>query len=169
MKITTQDYAQIHSVNQISEKLDKIDEKYILQEGDLIVHHQPFFMSLIIGYNVDFKPTELEEIMKLILMIWEYFKAENKFSYKKVTESQFQKMQKRNINLLSYIEGENGTREKELVIGSDLGQLKSKALFTGILFRINAKTGFNSVSQIYKGMILIGMKSLIECMEENKI
>ena len=102
MKITTQDYAQIQSVNQISEKLDKIDEKYILQEGDLIVHHHPFFMSLKIGYNVDFKPTELEEIMKLILMIWEYFKAENKFSFKKVTESQFQKMQKRNINFLSY-------------------------------------------------------------------
>lgn len=169
MKITTQDYAQIQSVNPISEKLDKIDEKYILHEGELIVHHQPFFMSLIIGYNVDFKPTELDEIMKLILMIWEYFKEENKFSYKKVTESQFQKMQKRNINLLSYLEGENGAKEKELVIESDLGQLKSKALFTGILFRINAKAGFQSVRIMNKGMILIGMKSLIECMEENKI
>jgi hypothetical protein len=169
MKITNQDIAQVPSISEISEKLDRIDEKYMIHESDLIVEHQPFFMSLIIGYSIDFKPTELEEIMKLILMIWEYFKVEHKFSYKKVTENQFERAQKRNIDLLAYIEGEIREKEKMSVMSSDLGHLKSKALLTGILFRINTKDGFKTVSQTNREIILIGMKSLIECMEENKI
>lgn len=153
-------------VGQLIKKIDRIDGGYVNKESDIISQKQPFLISLILGYRFDLKELELEEIMKIIFLIWEYFKNSNQAEKAKISESQFERIQQRNIHMLKYLEGEQGQSEKLELIALDLGHLKSKALFTGIIFQFNRKASLAGMKSETRGIILVGLKSLIECFEE---
>jgi len=112
------------------------------------------------------KAFELEEIMRMIFLIWEYFKNHNQVNQAKISESQFSKIQERNIYMLKYYEGEQGQKASMEFISTDLKNLKSKSLFGGITLLFSEKTPLLEMENEYRGIILIGLKSLIECFEE---
>ena len=123
-------------------------------------------ISILLGYRLDLKEKELEEIMKIIFIIWEYFKNFDKIHKIKISEKLFEKIQQRNIHMLKYIEGESGQIVQNNVVESDLRHLHSKALLSGIFFQFNQKKPLIEMNNEKKGIILIGMKSLIECFDE---
>ncbi len=143
-----------------------IDEKYVNEESDIISQKQPFLISLILGYRFDLKPLELEEMMKVIFLIWEFFKKYPQTEITKITETQFMRIQKRNVYMLKYFEGEKSRNSKLEVISADLENLYSKSLFTGVIFQFNQKAALLNIKNETRGMILVGLKSLIECFEE---
>jgi hypothetical protein len=103
--------------------------------------------------------------MKIYFLIWEYFKQNKKIPTKKITESDFEKIQNRNIKMLQYTQGElepNGTLK---IYSNDLQNLKSKALLAAILFNFNNKPVLSKMQTGKKGIILVGIKSFIECFE----
>jgi len=56
-------------VNEIIHKIDKIDGNYFAAESDVVFKHQPFLISMILGYREDFKPTEIDNLIMLIFII----------------------------------------------------------------------------------------------------
>jgi hypothetical protein len=164
--ITQEDKKESKKVSQIINKVNDIDEVYINSESDIIYQKQPFLISLLLGYRVDLKEKELEEIMKIIFIIWEYFKSFYKVHKTMISEKLFEQIQQRNIYMLKYFEGENGQNAQYDVVESDLRHLHSKALLTGIFFQFNHKKSLVEMNNEVKGNILIGMKSLIECFDE---
>lgn len=74
MIISKKDKKESLRVGQLIKKIELIDEKYVNEESNKISQKQPFLISLILGYRFDLKPLELEEIMKVIFLIWEFFK-----------------------------------------------------------------------------------------------
>ncbi len=112
------------------------------------------------------KPLELEEIIKIIFLIWEFFKKHPQTEIAKITETQFMRIQQRNDYMLKYFEGEQSENSKLEVISADLKNLKSKALFTGVIFQFNQKIALLNIKNESRGVILVGLKSLIECFEE---
>lgn len=70
------------------------------------------------------------------------------------------------MHLLKYLEGEPGHEGKLEVIASDLEHLNSKALLTGLFLRFNTQNELINMKPETRGILLIGMKSLIECFEE---
>ena len=166
MEITEKDKRETLRIDQIITKIDKIDEDYIKKEMDIIFNQQPFLISLIMGYSLDLKPEELEEMMKITLIIWEYFKEKEKIKKKKVTENKFETIQKRNIHLIKYFEGEVGKADKSKLLESDLSHLSSKALLAGIFLRFNTQYALTRIKTETRGILLIGIKSLIESLEE---
>ncbi|WP_430936774.1 hypothetical protein [Saccharicrinis sp. 156] len=135
-------------------------------QSDKISQQQPFLISLILGYRYDLKSLELEEIMKIIFLIWEFFKEYHQTETEKITEPQFMRIQQRNVHMLKYFEGEQSKKSKLEVISADLENLKSKALFTGVIFQFNQKIALLNMKNETRGIILVGLKSLIECFEE---
>lgn len=166
MTVTEDDKRDSLKVGQLIEKIDQIDGEYVNKESDLIAQKQPFLISLMLGYRFDLKELELEEMMKIFFLIWEYFKNSYQVEKTKISESQFERIQQRNIHMLKYFEGEQGQSAKLELIASDLGHLKSKSLFTGIIFQFNQKASFLGMKNETRGIILVGLKSLIECFEE---
>lgn len=153
-------------IEQLIKKLELIDEEYVNKESELIFQKQPFLISLLLGYRLDLKELELEEIMRIIFLIWEYFKNHSQINQKKVFEAQFSRIQQRNIYLLKYYEGEQGQKASMEFISTDLKHLKSKSLFGAITFQFFEKTPLLEMENENRGIILVGMKSLIECFEE---
>ena len=166
MIISQEDKNETAKITQLIYKIDNIDEVYVNSESEIISQKQPFLISLLLGYRLDLKENELEEIMKIVFIIWEYFKSFKQTHKIKVSDKQFEKIQRRNINMLKYFDGEYGQSAKYNFVESDLRHLNSKALFTGILFQFNHKKSLIEMNSEEKGIILIGMKSLIECFDE---
>ncbi len=166
MIISKEDKKESLIVGQLIKKIELIDEKYVNEESDIISQKQPFLISLILGYRFDLKPFELEEIMKVLFLIWEFFNKHRQTEIAKITESQFIRIQQRNIHMLKYFEGEQSRKSKLEVISADLENLNSKALFTGVIFQFNQKVALLNMKNETRGIILVGLKSLIECFEE---
>jgi hypothetical protein len=166
MKITEEDYKETLVISQLIKKIEQIDEAYVNNESDIIFQKQPFLISLILGYKIDLNEYELEEIMKVVFLIWEFFKNHSQIEHQKISETQFERIQQRNVYMLKYYEGEKGESAKMDVVAADLMHLKSKSLFTGILFQFDHKSALINIDEEKKGIILVGLKSLIECFEE---
>lgn len=147
-------------------KINNIDADYANSESDVIFQQQPFLISLVLGYKIDLKAEELEEMTKIIFIIWEYFKQNEIVRQVKITQPLFEKVQLRNMHLLKYLKGEPGHEKKSKIIASDLGHLNSKALLTEIFLRFNTQDALINMKAETKGILLIGMKSLVECFEE---
>jgi hypothetical protein len=168
MKIFQKDIDETIKVSEIINKIDKMDVAYANSESDVIFQRQPFLISLILGYRLDLKMAEVEEVTKIIFIIWEYFKDNQKVNRKKITENQFEKIQHRNIYMLQYFEGEPGEEAKSHFVASDLDQFNSKVLLASLFFRFDTQDVFMQMTAETKAILLIGMKSLIECFEEIK-
>lgn len=166
MNISEKDKQEVKRVSELILKINKIDQHYLELNAEIVSNQQPFLFSLIKGYAQDLSPKEAEEMMKNIFIIWEYFKDSEKIMHKRITEVQFERIHGRNIQFLSYFEGEQGGKDKSNLVSSDLEHLKSKALLTGLMFRFNTQPIFKEIKGGTKGGLLIGMKSLIECFEE---
>ena len=165
MRISDEDEKETMIVGLLIKKIEHIDAEYVNKESDKIAQTQPFLLSLILGYSSDLKALELEEIIKAILLIWEFFKNHSRVERRKISETQFARVQNRNVYMLHYFEGEQGNAKMELVT-DDLEHLRSKSLFTGIIFLFHQKDALLNMNSETKGIVLIGLKSLIECFEE---
>jgi len=166
MIISEKDKKESEKVGQLIKRIENIDELYVNTESNIIYQKQPFLISLLLGYRLDLKEAELEEIMKIVFLIWEFFKDFKLIRENKISESQFNRIQQRNIHMLKYLEGEQGENAKLNLIASDLIHLRSKELLTGIIFQFNNKKELLSLNNSIRGKILIGIKSLIESFEE---
>lgn len=166
MKISEKDKKDTIRVSEIIAKINKIDADYANSESDVIFRQQPFLISLVLGYQLDLKPNEMEEMTKIIFIIWEYFKQIKIVRRVKVTQSLFEKIQLRNMHLLKYIEGEPGHERKSNLIAFDFEHLNSKALLAGLFLRFDTQNDLITMKAETKGILLLGMKSLIECFEE---
>ena len=143
-----------------------MDGQYVNTESDIMSQQQPFIISLLLGYNHGLKAPELEEMMKIIFLIWEYFKDMKQINEVKISESQFERIHQRNIYMLKYFEEEKDESEKLDFVDSVLRHLNSRALFTGVLYQFNQKQALLDMRDKERGILLIGLKSLIECFEE---
>jgi len=165
MNITQNDYNETTELAALIYRIDNIDAEYVNKTSDEIFKQQPFFLNVLIGFRLDTSPEELEEFMKIFFLIWEYFRQNKNVQIKQVSVSFFERIQNRNIQMLQYVEGEHGENAGMKIYGNDLQNLKSKALFTAVLFRYNNRPVLLKMDDNKKGIILIGIKSFIECFE----
>jgi len=165
MEITKKDLDEVAQLAILVKKVDNSDAEYVDSISDEIYQKQPFFLAVLLGHRLDTTPLELEEIMKIYLLVWEYFRNNINVQTKKVTEKYFDKNQDRLIKMLMYAEGEPGEPERMNIYSLDLGNLKSKALWAAVLLRTTYRDTLIKMDGIKKGFVLIGIKSFIECFE----
>lgn len=164
LTFTEKDYSETSELAGLIRKIDTIDAEYVNRVSDEIFKHQPFFLTVLLGYRADVSMEELEEIMKIYFLVWEYFKSNDNLPKRKVTQSQFEKVQKRNMHMLHYSKGEpDDSREK--IYTEELDNLKSKALWTAVLFRSNKRPILMNMDSGTKGIILIAILSFIQYFE----
>lgn len=165
MEITKKDFDEVAQIAALVKKIDNIDAVYVDKISDEIYLKQPFYLTVLMGHRFDTTPEELEEVMKIYLLVWEYFRSNINVQTKKVTEKSFDKNKDRLIKMLQYAEGEPLDQGKMEIYSTDLGNLKSKTLWAAVLFRTTERAALIKMDVSKKGMVLIGIKSFIECFE----
>ncbi len=163
--LTQNDFNETDVLAGVLLKIDQIDENYVNVITDEIFKFQPFFLSTLLGYHQDVSMEQLEEIMKIYFVIWEYFVPKARIKTKQITEADFYKAENKNIGMLKYCEGELIEDNQTSIYADDIQKLKSKSLWTAVLFRFNERPIINKMDTEIKAPVLIGIKSFIECFE----
>ena len=167
MKITQKDINEIRIIEELIKKVENIGLAEASGISERIVKNQPFIMSLLIGYKFDVEEDQLNDIMKMLFVIYLYYEKYGKVNKKQINSREFEKFQSRNIQFLKYFSGEQNA-ENELETNKQyLSNLRNKSLFTGILLMSNTQKSFKRMKEETRGIILIGMKTLIDCLESN--
>ncbi len=165
MQVTEYDMKETVLVQDIMNRIERIDAEYVNLESDLIYKQQPFLISLILGYRVDLETEELELVTKCIFVIWEYFKSNDTVKRIKIVDEQFDRIHERNFHLLRYFEKESKKGKLELVT-RDLEHLKAKALYASMMHMLQIQNPLANSLAKTRSVVLVGMKCLIECFEE---
>ena len=165
MKFSQQDFDEVGPLAGLLKKIDIIDATYVNLVSDEIFKRQPFFLSVLLGYHLDLAPAQMEEVMKVYFIIWEYFKKNKNVQTRVVTEDLFERIQRRNIQMLNYAEGEPSDHARKILYGHDMQKIQSKSLMTAVLFRFNERPDLVSMDEETKGIVLMGIKTFIECFE----
>lgn len=166
MKLTNSDFKETAELANLVRKIDNLNVDYVNSISDEIFQLQPFFLTVLLGYRFDVKPEELDEIMKIYFLIWEYFRNNKNVQTKKVTEADFEKIQSRHVEMLKYIEGEFNQEEIQNIYSYDIEIIKSKSLLTAVLFRYHTRPVLIKMDEESKGIVFIGIKCFIECLEK---
>lgn len=159
-----QDFKEVQKITALINRISHADFNYADQETTKIHRHQPFLISLILGYRLEVNPKELEIITHCIFVIWEFFKTDSRVLNMKITKEQFEKMVALNQNMLIYFDKENDAGRKNLV-ASDISNLRSKALYAGVMKMMNITEWQDLPNTEDKTLRLLSMKSLIQCFE----
>ncbi len=146
-------------------KIDEIDENYVNHIGDEIFQHQPFVLSVLLSYRLNTKVEELDDLMKVYFVMWEYFKHKERVKQVQITEGQFQEQQLRNIHFFKYLEGETDEVEKKKIISGNLEQLDAKDLLTAIFFWFKSRPALANMNKETQASTLISLKTFVECFE----
>jgi len=165
MQFTQNDFNEMPQVAKLLSKIDNIDSNYAETIADEIFQKQPFFLTVFLGYHHDTTPIELEEIMKIYFLIWEYFRTNEKVQRIKVTEEYYERIEDKNIAMLQYTDGVPDKMEKIKIYSSDLSNLKSKALYAAVVKRYNEREVLLKMDTRKRGIILLGIKCFIECFD----
>jgi hypothetical protein len=166
MKITSADMNEVVHVAGLLKQIDALNPDTLIELADEILEHQPFFLSVMLGYYEDTTLEELEEIMRIYMLTWKYFSSKKNMQVVMVTEQDFERTQKRNLDILKYVEGEPDSLQAMNIYTADLANLKSKTLFTAILYWHNERPVLVKMDSFKKSMVLIGIKTFIEIFEK---
>ena len=164
MRINKKNLKEVEILKEIEKRVDNITAEEVNRLSDELSLFQPFVISLLLGYRFDVDDYQLDEIMKILFIIWLNFENKPGVRKEKITIGQYENNQKRNIEFLHYYSKEDN---KGMLEGTrmQLGKLKSKALFINIIYRFEKRQYLERIDRDKRGIIIIGMKSLIESFE----
>ncbi len=129
---------------------------------------QPFMLSLMLGHKYDLEPEVHGEVIMLFGLVWMYFREHKKARITPLSQDQFEKKQQQNLRFLKYLEGETtGSAAHTKATAADMQRMQSKALWTAIVYRFNERKALQNLEGVLKAMVLIGLKSIIEGLEQN--
>jgi hypothetical protein len=167
LKFSSSDFVGLEPLVESMKRIDDNDLQYIDPLMDEIGVHQPFMASIMLGFNLDLPEDETEEMIRIYLMIWAWFKNQPGCLEKAFSQKRFEAISRRNMEFLHYLTGEQDHKESfRNVVAIDLEKLKSKALFSTVLYRFETRPVLSAMKIREKGLLLLGIKSLIECLDE---
>jgi hypothetical protein len=165
MAISEHDFEEAGDLVELIKKIDGMDPDYVNTVSDEIFTKQPFLLSVLLGYQFDLTLTQMEEVMRVYFLMWEYFKRKGKLPVRKVTEDLFEQVQRKNLKMLKYAEGEPTDKDRQEIYDNDIENIKSKALLAAVFLRFNERPELVAMDIEKRGPVLIGIKSFIECLE----
>lgn len=164
MQFTQNDFDDTSKVARCIHKVDNMDAAYINKISDEIYECQPFFLTVYLGYRLDVSLLELDEILKIAFLIWEYFRDNDRVRTIKITESQYNKVMNKNMKMLA--DSKNTSVPTKLkTYELDIQNLRSKALLMAIFARFFERPTLKTLDQKTSGILQVGLKSFIEVFE----
>ena len=165
MDIKQRDFNELNIVKKLIKKVENLDLIEASNLSERIVKNQPFIMSLLIGYKFDVKEEELEDIMKMLFVTYLFFEESTEINKKQIDSKIFEERQTLNVKFLKYFSEDQNDENKSETNKHYLSNLRYKSLFTGLLLMSNTQKYFKSMDGELKGIIMVGMKTLIDCLE----
>ncbi len=148
----------------INNQLDKIDLAQMQQWVEEIHANQPYLKYLLSVYMGRVNIDEHFEILKLHLLVWNYFKIKNLLPPKVITKEDFEIVHARHVSLVNYTDKEED-EEAAKVVHREMDLVKARALLSFLLLILKVNPIFDKMDEQIRGLVFIDLKCSIECIE----
>ena len=148
----------------INNQLDKIDLALMQQWVEEIHANQPYLKYLLSVYMGRVNLDEHFEILKLHLLVWNYFKMKNLLPHKVITKEDFEIVHTRHMSLVNYTDKEED-EEAAKVVHREMDLVKARALLSFLLLMLKVNPIFDKMDEQIRGLVFIDLKCSIECIE----
>ena len=165
VQLSKKDYAEFSDLAILIKKIDHLDANYVDVISDEIYLRHPFYLTVLMGYRLDLKESEFEEIARIFILIWQYFRQNKNVQKKKVTQRLFEKKHLRYMQMLKYIDGEPDQESISKIYDDDLQKLQSKSLLAAIAYRLTTRPDLIKMHELEKAYKFIDIITFIECFE----
>lgn len=139
IKASKREVKELERVLELEKKIDSIGPQYVDDMSTEIFKYQPFYLSVLLGYRMDVTPLELDELLRVYFLVWEYFRTSDGPLKKIVTQAQFEKAEDQMVAMLQYSEGVS-QNDKGDVFEKDIDTLKSKVLMGVVVSRFQKRS-----------------------------
>ena len=151
-------------VNEMIEKVDAFELEELSNLWAEVIKNQPFLHRFLFSYESDMSLEMLIEFQRIVAMIYLHFKDFPKFKTLKIWDNDYEMEEKRNADFIHYFSGEDDAGQVNTAL-SDLMKLKSKGLYFGIVTKFESYPLLSTIDPFDKTIMLLEIKSLIECFE----
>ena len=151
---------------EITQRLVDHDLPYINLLMDEIKDSQPFLGSCMLGHTADFKSEEIDSVLILHLLVWAAHRDKRVCRKTAITARQFNKIMDRNIAFFKYLEKEEGTPAFREAVSEDSGKNNHGTLMAFINLPFYEWPSLMNMNQQNKSILILSLKSFIECFEE---
>jgi hypothetical protein len=149
-------------------RIPKMDEGYLKEVIDEIQKLQPFVFVHFMKYSLKFTDPQADEFLKLLMIVWDFYKTFTKVSVVEIKERDFMDYQDRNKEMLSHMKKRNHeTFAIDEVMKFGLINDHSKSLMSIILLTVYSQMNLGLVHKDEKHQLLIAFKTLIQCFDRN--
>lgn len=145
-------------------QLDKIDLAQMQQWVEEIHANQPYLKYLLSVYIGRVSIDEHFEILKLHLLVWNYFKMKDLLPDKVITKEDFEIVHARHVSLVNYTDKEED-EEASKVVHREMDLVKARALLSFLLLILKVNPIFDKMDEQIRGLVFIDLKCSIECIE----
>jgi hypothetical protein len=109
-------------------------KKKNFKDTDELYRHQPFILSMIMGYKMDLSAEELGPLVKLYIAIWEYFKSNANVRAVPITQKTYEMVEDKNMRMLKNFEKMASDGKQDFLV-NDLNKVDGKALLAAAFFQ----------------------------------
>jgi hypothetical protein len=165
--LSPRDKADAEKIFRLKEKIKAEGLSYADAESNAIYACQPFLISLAMGIASEVKPPAGDEFIKMVFLIWEYFKEDTAIRRKMITPEQFERIRGRHIAMMQYA-GKEKSRSRKDIYARNTGLIRSRVLLSILFGEAGSNRILAEMNPADKSIFMMGMKCLIECFEEIK-
>ncbi|MGG5508129.1 MULTISPECIES: hypothetical protein [unclassified Myroides] len=166
--LSDSDFSDLTALIPYIRQIDTLEVKEALQLSRDILQYQPFFLSVVFGYQTDLSLEEHDEVLRLYFLLWLYFKEQNKLPSNPVTQANFEQTQKQLVQMLAYVQQETED-SKQTIFSNDLKQIQSRAMVTALYYRFETRPVLKKMNEEMKSLVIMGFCGFIKCFECNKL
>lgn len=168
LNITNADIAATKRIAEIIQYIKNNENDFAFANNvtDELYRHQPFILSMLMGYKMDLTSEELAPLVELYVLIWEYYKDNLNIRSVPITQQHYERAEAGNTRVLKNYANIASRKGGQGFLKNDLNRAASKALISAVFMQFREKISLRNLNTQTKGMLLIGLKSVIQCFDE---
>ena len=166
--VSAQEQADVKRIGTIYAEIEKNlnNPAYANKVTDEIYKYQPFILSVLLGYKMDFQLEELAPLVKLYLLIWLFYRDQRSVKNIPITPDRYMIAEESTVRMLQKIETAKTEKQKDEILNKDLNSTSSKALLAMIFLQFRENIILEKLNKKTQGAIIVGIRSFILCFDE---
>lgn len=148
----------------LNNQMINIDLRLVEKWADELQAQQPYLKYLLSVYLGRVNLEEHYEILKLHLLVWNYFKMKNLLPPKVISKVDFENIHSRHVNMIKYTDKEEDEVAAK-VVHREMDLIKARPLLSFIVFILKVNPIFDKMDEQIRGLVFIDLKCSIECIE----
>jgi len=158
-------YQETQLIVALNNQINKLELALIQERLEAIQAKQPYLKYLLSAYIGRINQEEHFEILKLHLLVWEYFNLKGCEPQKAISKDDFEMVYTRHASMVKYTDLEEEDVAAKVVM-REMDLIQARALLTVIVFFLKVNPIFDKMDSQMSGIVFIDLKCSIECMEK---